>query len=370
MTLWTRSAPLDAAAASQQEIWSYAPEGRARKDFLLEVTSGKPLDAAALKNTPLEELRAYAAKLAETAERLYGDPGTSERVTHCPCCAAPAETATEALRVFAATYRRCAVCGHVFVSPRPVPEVMNAVFASSEEHSQLYVDHSTLDIRLSQVIEPKLDWTLKAYEAAVGGAPTNCLDVGAGGGHFVEGLRRRGFDAEGYELSRSSRAFAQEAFGVRLREEDFLTSPPKLRDLITMWGLLEYTPNPRDFLARARENLKAGEGLLIVEVPRFDALGTVVQAENPKGIARHMDPTSHLNCFSDSSLATALVEEGFRPIAVWYFGLDAYELAVQISLRLAQETLFERLADMIPAIQAACDAGRQCDDIIMAAVPE
>ncbi|WP_421709100.1 hypothetical protein [Algihabitans sp.] len=47
MTLCPPTAPLDAAAASQQEIWSYAPEGRTRKDCPLKVTSGKPLDAVA-----------------------------------------------------------------------------------------------------------------------------------------------------------------------------------------------------------------------------------------------------------------------------------------------------------------------------------
>lgn len=193
--------------------------------------------------------------------------------------------------------------------------------------------------------------------------------MGAGGGHFVEGLRRRGLDVTGYELSRASRGFALEAFGLELVADDFLDDDRAQADILTMWGLLEYTPEPRRFLARARQRFADAGGLLVVEVPRFDALGTVVQGTNPDGVARHMDPTSHLNCFTEESLGTALVAEGFRPIAAWYFGMDAYELLVQAALRLDDEGAISALADMIPALQAACDAGRQCDDLIMAAVP-
>lgn len=370
MTLWTRTASLEPQTPNGQETWTYAPNGRAARSFSLEVTTGKPLDVVGLKNTSLDDLRSYAATLAATADRLYLGDAALHPVSHCPCCHRATDDASEALQIFGVAYRRCASCGHAFVSPRPDERTANAVFAESDDHSQLYVDPDTLEVRLAQVIAPKLAWSLRVYETAVGGAPHDCLDVGAGGGHFVEGLRRHGVTAEGFELSRNSRAFAKRAFGLELSGDDFLTAPPSQCNLITMWGLLEYTPEPRKFLARARERLTPGDGLLVAEVPRFNAIGTVVQDMNPQSVARHMDPTSHLNCFSDASLATALVEEGFRPVAVWYFGLDAYELMVQVALRLGGQEAFVQLADMIPALQAACDAGRQCDDLIVAAIPQ
>jgi hypothetical protein len=82
-----------------------------------------------------------------------------------------------------------------------------------------------------------------------------------------------------------------------------------------------------------------------------------------------MDPTSHVNAFSDESLCTALVEEGFAPIAAWYFGMDAWELVVQVALRAGDEMLVQKLADWIPVVQEAADRGRQCDDVVIAAVP-
>ena len=128
-------------------------------------------------------------------------------------------------------------------------------------------------------------------------------------------------------------------------------------------------PEPQSLLKAARKRLAASSGLLIVEVPRFDALGTVVQACNPSSVARHMDPTSHINCFSDASLMTALAQSGFEPVAAWYFGMDAYEMLVQIALRSGHDDVLNKCADMIPAMQAALDFGLQCDDIIVAARP-
>jgi len=82
-----------------------------------------------------------------------------------------------------------------------------------------------------------------------------------------------------------------------------------------------------------------------------------------------MDPTSHMNAFSDASLATALVETGFRPVAVWYFGMDVYEFLVQAALRLDDKRVLAELADFIPPLQASLDHGRQCDDLVIAACP-
>jgi hypothetical protein len=112
--------------------------------------------------------------------------------------------------------------------------------------------------------------------------------------------------------------------------------------------------------------------MLIVEVPRIDCVSTAVQEPLDAVVARHLDPTSHVNTFSDGSLLTALVRNGFRPVAAWYFGMDAYELLVQIAARCGEDaaSVMERGADLIPYVQARLDDARACDDIVVACVPE
>jgi 2-polyprenyl-3-methyl-5-hydroxy-6-metoxy-1,4-benzoquinol methylase len=252
---------------------------------------------------------------------------------------------------------------------QPAGTDLDRLFAESEGHASIYVDHDSLESRMRQVIAPKIAWCFDLLKHLGCERPRRSLDVGAGGGHFVAGMAREGIDAVGLEMSRHSRAFAQQAFGIDLKADDFLKRPEEPFDLITFWGLLEYTPSPRDFLARARRNMSDRPGLLVVEVPRADALGTKAQQVEGAVIARHMDPTTHVNTFTDESLCTALVEEGFRPVAAWYFGMDVYEVMVQTVARLGDDGHMARLADMLPVLQQACDLGRQCDDIVVGAVP-
>jgi 2-polyprenyl-3-methyl-5-hydroxy-6-metoxy-1,4-benzoquinol methylase len=242
-------------------------------------------------------------------------------------------------------------------------------YEEDAEISSIYTDPATQEVRLRDVVAPKVAWTSEAFAGVRGRQPRSLLDVGAGGGHVVAGARRAGLAAEGIELSRSSRRFAQEALGVELAGTDFLAdpSPGGAPDVITMFGLLEYTPHPARFLERAQE-LLGDEGLLVVEVPRADCVSTAVQEPHGSVIARHADPTTHVNLFSDGSLAELLWRAGFTPVSVWYFGMDAYELAVQVALA-AGDAVMETLTGPLAALQATLDGGRLCDDVIVAAVP-
>jgi 2-polyprenyl-3-methyl-5-hydroxy-6-metoxy-1,4-benzoquinol methylase len=368
---WTRRTRLGGPAAGQEaELWEAAAGPGPGWAFPVEVTVGKPFDVLALKGGALADVRRYARFLAETAARLYGRGRTAAQAA-CPCCGGPAAADTPAAVIFGVAYRRCGRCGHAFVGAQPDPAVLAEVFAESEEHAGTYTDPAQVELRLAQIVRPKLAWVRETYRRQYGQEARAMLDVGAGGGHFVALCRREGLAAEGYEISRVSRRFAREAFGLDLRDGDFLAEAPGgvPCDVVTLWGLLEYTPEPVPFLEAARRRLGAGRGMVVVEVPRFDCLGTAIQVECPDTVARHLDPTSHVNCFSDASLATALVRAGLRPVAAWYFGMDAYELLVQVALRLEDGPSLERLAPWIPRLQAWLDAARLCDDVVVAAVP-
>lgn len=372
MKTWSRTAALGTGDQPRsRETWAYHDRDQIIASFEVDVTVSKPLDVLRLKGTSLQEICDYAAFLQKTADDLYA-PHRSKRVlATCPCCDADTSTAPDALVVFGVTYKRCQQCGHVFVGTQPTPDALAEVFTESDEHSAVYTDRASLEIRLSQVVQPKLDWVCRIYHRYSKREATSVLDVGAGSGHFVEVTRRAGMRAEGYEISRASRQFARDIFDIELWPQDYLTMmhPPGEFDLITFWGLMEYLPEPKKFLQAAHQQLDPRTGMLVVEVPRFDGISTAIQKEYPETVARHLDPTSHVNCFSDSSLATVLYTCGFKPVAIWYFGMDAYELLVQLMLRLDLPGGLEQLASLIPSLQAAFDSARLCDDIIMAAVP-
>ena len=370
--VWTKRTPLGGPPQRRlSEVWELAGGDGVEASFEVRVDVGKPLDVMTLKGTDLKDIQEEAAFLRETAGTLYGPDSERRELTGCPCCDADTGRSLEEFSVFGVPYRRCWRCGHAFVRSQPTDEALSRVFSQSDRYAADYTDRDSLEVRIEQVVKPKLDWVREAYEEHCGRQPATVVDVGAGGGHFVEVCRREGMRAEGYEISSASRRFARQAFGIELLDEDFLSLSDQASevDMVTFWGLLEYIPDPRRFLEAARGRLDPHDGMLIVEVPRFDCLGTAVQRECPETLVRHVVPTSHVNLFSDASLASALYLAGFEPVAVWYYGMDIYELLVQLALRLDDAELMGRAADLIPGLQASLDAGRLCDDIVVAAVP-
>ena len=366
MGRWSRQVPFSSDhRAARLERWEYrGADGRARA-FEVMVQAGKPLDVLGLKGVDLQEVRAYSEFVARTAAGLYRTSAPRER---CPICGGGLERATVELHVFGVPYARCPECAHVIVALKPDPAAVDALFAESEKHAATYTDREALELRRQQIGRPKLAWCVEHYRRLRGRAHARVVDVGAGGGHFVAAARREGMAAEGFEKSQASRAFAQQALGVELRSDDFTAARVASVDLVTLWGVLEYVDEPRRFLAAARRAV-APDGMLVVEVPRADALGTRVQAREGAVVARHMEPTTHAHAFSDESLCTALVEEDFGPVAAWYFGMDAYEAVVQAALSRNDAAVLDAMAAFLPSLQQSADLGRQCDDLVVAALP-
>lgn len=367
---WTRTAPLSTEEGARNETWTLNDSSGQVETFSVRVRTGKPLDVMALRGIDPAEHLSYAEHLRSTAERLYGPAQPRRQVDACPCCDAPTSNAPVRLSVFGVDYHTCTVCAHVFVHSQPSLEAMESLFRESDEHSATYTDAGAAELRMTQIAAPKLEWARDAFEERFGRPAGRFLDVGAGAGHFVAAVRRAGLQAEGYELSRSSCEFAAQTLGVELRQGDFLVQPatPGAFDVVTLWGVLEYAPDPVALLHAARRWLAPAEGMLVVEVPRSDAFGTALQGPFADTVARHMDPTSHLNAFSDASLMTALWRAGFAPLAAWYFGMDVYELVTQLAVRLPDGIDLDAIAEALLCTQGALDAARLCDDIIVAAV--
>jgi 2-polyprenyl-3-methyl-5-hydroxy-6-metoxy-1,4-benzoquinol methylase len=370
MKAWRRVLPLDSAAGSfHDEVWEQYEGDRIVARHPVRVKVGKPLDVVALKSASIQEIREYSEFLSRTAAALYRDDNI-RKIAQCPCCWRDTADARREVEIFGIAYHRCVQCGHAFVLRQPTEAALHSVFAKSEKHSAAYTDKSAAQARIEMVVAPKIDWMIEVFTAQYGRKPRAVGDVGAGGGHFIAGLARAGITGTGFEVSHASRRFAKEVFGLALDDANFvdLAPQPGRFDALTLWGLLEYVPAPREMLGAARGWLTDG-GMLVVEVPRYESLGTAVQAASPQRIARHLDPTSHLNCFSDASIVTALTESGFHPIAAWYFGMDAYELLVQLSLELGDDAAFSRVAPLVLSLQSSLDRKLLCDDIVIAAVP-
>jgi len=367
----TRGLSLHLEGGDRSETWELREDDAQALALPMQVRLGKPFDVMRMKGQTTEQLRVWTSQVRKAVSELYAE-GVPRRVLGgCPCCGIPAAPFEVFCRIHGVAYHRCSGCAHVFVREQPAPEVLDQMFTDNADYAQDYVSEESLDQRLREIVAPKLDWVRTTYKRQYGREIRDVVDVGAGGGHFVACCRRALLAAEGYEINKAAVAFAKAAFDVELKREDFVAaSAARGRDdVITCWGLLEYTPDPARFVAAARRRLDAGSGMLVLEVPRADAFGTAVQARFPDSVWRHLSPATHVNIFSDASIATLLHDNGFRPVAAWYFGMDFYELLCQLAAEFNDDRILSRLGPLVAPMQAALDAAEFADDLIVAAVP-
>lgn len=136
------------------------------------------------------------------------------------------------------------------------------------------------------------------------------LDVGTAGGSFLAVARDAGWDVAGCEPNRWMCDWANQhyalpvvpgtIFDMKLADGSF--------DVVTLWDVLEHTPDPKSVLAECNRVLKPG-GLLVVNYPDIDS-----------SIARLMGRrwvfllSVHLYYFTPPTLTRMLAETGYKSL--------------------------------------------------------
>jgi 2-polyprenyl-3-methyl-5-hydroxy-6-metoxy-1,4-benzoquinol methylase len=372
MTRWTRTRDLALPLGGEgAEVWELRDDGGGVvASYPLDVRLGKPFNVIGMKGQSRTHLHGWASQVRDSVVALYRADAPHRCLAACPCCGGDLAASRQFACVHGIDYRRCGSCAHVFVAKQPAPQILNRMFAENDAYSQEYTSREQIDQRLGEIVQPKLDWVRSVYQRHFGREPGRVLDIGAGGGHFVACCRRSGLEAEGYEINKAAIAFARAVFDVELTPEDFVAATAEAApcDLVTLWGLLEYTPEPARFVAAARRRLGTDRGMLVVEVPRADALCSAIQSQCRDIVWRHLSPASHVNVYSDASIATLLHDNGFKPVAAWYFGMDFYELLCQFAVSLEEDRVLTQLGALIAPMQAWLDAAEFVDDLVIAAV--
>jgi len=77
----------------------------------------------------------------------------------------------------------------------------------------------------------------------------------------------------------------------------------------------------------------------------------------------------HINCFTDSSLSTAFLKSNLDIAAAWYFGMDAYELMMQISNQFKGNQILRDMGEYIPPFQSGLDLARMSDGMALVGKP-
>jgi 2-polyprenyl-3-methyl-5-hydroxy-6-metoxy-1,4-benzoquinol methylase len=149
-------------------------------------------------------------------------------------------------------------CGFKYVNPRLRGDLILSAYSEGEDPaylSQLKARERTFAASLDQI------------EKAAGGKG-RLLDIGTAAGAFVAAACARGWDAEGCEPNAWMAQWGAKHYGIRIRQGDVLAQSYEEGsfDVITLWDVIEHTPDPVAVLERCRQLLRPG-GVLVVNYP-------------------------------------------------------------------------------------------------------
>lgn len=137
------------------------------------------------------------------------------------------------------------------------------------------------------------------------------LDVGTAGGSFLAEAKKIGWDVAGCEPNRWLCEWGNKHYGLKIVAGTIfdMKLPDAAFDVVTLWDVLEHTPDPKAVLKECARVLKPG-GVLVVNYPDIHS-----------SIARLMGRrwvfllSVHLYYFTSETLKAMLSQVGFRQLA-------------------------------------------------------
>jgi SAM-dependent methyltransferase len=201
------------------------------------------------------------------------------------------------------------------------------------------------------------------------------LDVGCGHGLLIDEARRRGYEAEGLDLSARAVAYARQRLELPVSEialEDIGNEQDGRWDAVVMADVLEHLADPAAALVRCHELLAPGGALLVV-TPDPSSLAARVTGPRwwgylpahtillPRAILRELVAATGLAIVRDVAFVRSftlgywmagLAERG-RPLAALAGAARRLPPSVRLSLSLGDERV---VVARRPAVHAALEA--------------
>lgn len=226
---------------------------------------------------------------------------------------------------------RCADCKFMFTQDAPTFQSIGTYY-ESPRYQPHYEDGGIMGhvyaLARAMMLRRKANLIHRYVEQA--GA---LLDIGAGRGHFMSQMRRRGWSVTGCEQSRSARQYASSNFGLSLAgnvmEADFDDGS---FDVITLWHSMEHI-HDLNGLWQLLSRWLAEEGLLLLALPNAESADSRYYGSDWAA----WDVPRHLWHLSPESLSSLACRHNFRVIGMYRLPLDVFYISL-----LSERNRFER----------------------------
>lgn len=138
------------------------------------------------------------------------------------------------------------------------------------------------------------------------------LDVGCAAGFFLKIAKERGWQTDGVEPSKWLANWGNKKYGLKIRTGTFRNAKffSNHFDAVTMWDVLEHTPDPSAEIREAYRVLKK-DGLLVVNFPNIGS-----KLAKIAGSRWWFLLSVHLWYFTPDTLTKMLEKNGFRVMRI------------------------------------------------------
>ncbi len=198
---------------------------------------------------------------------------------------------------------KCKKCGLMYINPRIKPELIFAGYSEGEDLNFV-----------SQAKGRELTFarSLKLIHKFRKGKKGRILDIGTAGGSFLHVARKKGWDVYGCEPNKWLCKWGKEHYGIDIKPGDVFQQnyPDAYFDVVTLWDVLEHTPDPKKALKECRRIMKPG-GLLVVNYP--DCGSWLARLMGRKWI---FYLSVHLYYFTPKTIRKILARSGFKTIKI------------------------------------------------------
>lgn len=203
-----------------------------------------------------------------------------------------------------ATYAVCRTCCLYQYGP-----LVGEEFYSRDEYYANYKRESRRKFRTAAI-------RVNRIASAVEARKPKLLDIGCGMGTVVQAAAKRGWEAEGVDLSPNAVRLAKDrGINARLVDGTQLPYEDQSFDVITAWNLIEHVDDVRVALAEWRRVLRVG-GILAVDTADAACLKVKIYKEKYKRFWRW----DHRYAFTPWNLGQFFLRAGFKPFQSSFVG--------------------------------------------------
>lgn len=201
-------------------------------------------------------------------------------------------------------FKKCVKCGLIFVDPLPQKREVLKLYDKSTK-AAYYEEADQEGILYAKKL--KLGF-LKDLHAISFNSWQRVLDIGCGGGFFLNAVRETFDEVYGLEISSELAEFVKRKWGIDVHIGDIqnINFSENYFDIITLYDVIEHMLHPDQLLSEIHRILKPG-GVVVVSTPNVNGLSAKIMKDK----WLFFTPPEHLYYFSPNSLKIFLEANGF-----------------------------------------------------------